>query len=153
MLTRFTAISVITVFAVIGMRFNTASKCSGTASLHLQETASRRFKLASLNADEFTRFERLHDASDIAPANPEHAAQLLLRERDFEAAGAINRRQHPTGETLFNGVRGVTGDVLKKLRHRAIGVAREEMAQNGRLQFRFFERRAWHSSCRTRKLH
>ena len=111
MLTRFTAISVITVFAVIGTRFNTASKCSGTASLHLQETASRRFKLASLNADEFTRFERLHDASDIAPA------------------------------------------ILKKLRHRAIGVAREEMAQNGRLQFRFFERRALHSSCRTRKLH
>ena len=68
---------------------------------------------AAPGIDEPVLFHAADYPADIGATHPQQRAQLVLGERNVDAAGAIHCRAEPARGALFDGMRGVAGDRLQ----------------------------------------
>ncbi len=95
----------------------------------------------------------MNDAAQIAAPNAQHRRELLLCQDEVGGPCALDGREQPLSGALFERVAALPGDGLKDLRHEAIGIAREEVAQRRRAVLGIFQTVEFNPVERTANLH
>jgi hypothetical protein len=80
----------------------------------------------------------MRDCGNAGTARTQHLGQKLLREGKRITLGEVAGPEKPAGETLFNGMGGVAGRRLLRLRVDNLFMADQQSLQRGALHGRLF---------------